>query len=325
MREVKYYTLLFLLILGSVVKSSAQIDPAIQHIVKDLEALILEKPGSDSYNYVRLLPDLPGQNNIQHNFDLSDSTFLCNMHLAIKKQALNIDMAEMYILYFYKDSYSGKVFSQAKKENRGDYPQNFVSAYIPEGTGRFIKQINKDIQRNLDSTLINKYDWDKPLQFFITRRGKIDFIQNNNLVELIDSAGRFKAFPAIEYGYPMATFYQLKPVSAPNDNTNITILEHDFHQIAFPQLFHNKPLVIYKFVYPRIVSNLIVSFIWSDDQLSEPVIIKGDPTKGEELINQIQSAFDKGPDEFGFRTWAPHRFYFHVLENNVYNPAQKTN
>lgn len=290
MKKIQYHIISILLLLN-VGKSFAQTDTIIDQLRLRMAPLVEKSLEPGAHKTIRL---------------------------QTSKYSLDPDTNLLHLLHFYKDPYSGKTFSQYQKEYKNSFPNYGVDPMLPGGSADvFKRQVANDIKKNLDTALINTYDWGKPLQFFITARGDIEFLKNNNLVNLIDSIGGSKGKPGVEYGYPITTFYQLEPVITHKASDSIHIqIDYDYHQIAFPTLFQGNPVLIYPFQHPKLKSNLIVSFVLEGDRLAEPVIIKGDPVVGGKLVIQIQKAFDKGPHEFGLGHIFPSRFYFYVLEND---------
>ncbi len=212
---------------------------------------------------------------------------------------------KLYELYFFRDSISDTTFSNYKIEEAGVFVVEDIPASYPGGINAFLKVLHTEISANLDKDQIDNYDWNKAISFMVDKNGKLKFIEDNNLIDLVDSTKIKKWQPAIKYGRPVPQYFTTEPINKVKflfDNQyRIELYSYD---VLYPS-FKGYPIIISDALIKEGNYQTIISFV-SAKGLFEPHLIKGTTKNATELINFIKS---KGMEHPSFLPHFPGRVY----------------
>ena len=120
---------------------------------------------------------------------------------------------KLYELYFFRDSISERTFSNYMIEEAGIFVVEDIPASYPRGINAFLNVLHTEISANLDKDQIDNYDWNKAISFMVDKSGKLKFIEDNNLIDLVDSTKIKKWQPAIKYGRPVPQYFTSEPIN----------------------------------------------------------------------------------------------------------------
>lgn len=105
---------------------------------------------------------------------------------------------KLYEFYFFRDSISDTTFSNSEISAVGTFELYGVPASYPRGINAFLNVLHTEISANMDKDRIDYYDWGKAISFMVDKNGKLKFIEDNNLISLVDSTKIKKWQPAIK-------------------------------------------------------------------------------------------------------------------------------
>ena len=212
---------------------------------------------------------------------------------------------KLYELYFFRDSISDTTFSNYKIEEAGIFVVEDIPASYPGGINAFLKVLHTEISANLDKDQIDNYDWNKAISFMVDKNGKLKFIEDNNLIDLVDSTKIKKWQPAIKYGRPVPQYFTSEPINKVKflfeNQYRIELYSYD---VLYPS-FKGYPIIISDALIKEGNYQTIISFV-SAKGLFEPHLIKGTTKNATELINFIKS---KGMEHPSFLPHCPGRVY----------------
>lgn len=212
---------------------------------------------------------------------------------------------KLYELYFFRDSISDTTFSNYKIEEAGVFVVEDIPASYPGGINAFLKVLHTEISANLDKDQIDNYDWNKAISFMVDKNGKLKFIEDNNLIDLVDSTKIKKWQPAIKYGRPVPQYFTSEPINKVKFLfENQYIIELYSYDVLYPS-FKGYPIIISDALIKEGNYQTIIFFV-SAKGLFEPHLIKGTTKNATELINFIKS---KGMEHPSFLPHFPGRVY----------------
>lgn len=213
---------------------------------------------------------------------------------------------KLYEFYFFRDSISDTTFSSYEIEEAGFGGGYDIPASYPGGINAFLKVLHTELSANMNKDRIDYYDWNKAISFMVDKNGKLKFIEDNNLISLVDSSKIKKWQPAIQYGRPVPQYFTTVPISKEK------FLFENHYRI---ELYSSYDLLSSSFKgYPIIISDAliaegnfqtIVSFV-NAKGLFEPHLIKGTTKNATELIDFIKS---NGMEHSSFLSHFPGRVY----------------
>lgn len=212
---------------------------------------------------------------------------------------------KLYEFYFFRDSISDTTFSNYEINEAGTFGVYDIPASYPGGINAFLKVLHTEISANLDKDQIDNYDWNKAISFMVDKSGKLKFIEDNNLIDLVDSTKIKKWQPAIKYGRPVPQYFTSEPINKVKFLfENQYIIELYSYDVLYPS-FKGYPIIISDALIKEGNYQTIISFV-SAKGLFEPHLIKGTTKNATELINFIKS---KGMEHPSFLPHFPGRVY----------------
>ena len=195
---------------------------------------------------------------------------------------------KLYEFYFFRDSISDTTFSNSEISAVGTFELYGVPASYPRGLNAFLHVLHSELSANMDKDRIDFYDWGKAISFMVDKNGKLKFIEDNNLIDLVDSTKIKKWQPAIKFGRPVPQYYTTDPINKEKflfeNQYRIELYSYD---ILFPS-FKGFPIIISDALIAEGNYQTILSFV-SANGLFEPHLIKGTTKNATELINFIKS------------------------------------
>ncbi len=212
---------------------------------------------------------------------------------------------KLYEFYFFRDSISDTTFSNYEINEAGTFGVYDIPASYPGGINAFLKVLHTEISANLDKDQIDNYDWNKAISFMVDKSGKLKFIEDNNLIDLVDSTKIKKWQPAIKYGRPVPQYFTSEPINKVKFLfENQYIIELYSYDVLYPS-FKGYPIIISDALIKEGNYQTIIFFV-SAKGLFEPHLIKGTTKNATELINFIKS---KGMEHPSFLPHFPGRVY----------------
>lgn len=212
---------------------------------------------------------------------------------------------KLYELYFFRDSISDTTFSNYEINEAGTFGVYDNPASYPGGINAFLKVLHTEISANLDKDQIDNYDWNKAISFMVDKSGKLKFIEDNNLIDLVDSTKIKKWQPAIKYGRPVPQYFTSEPINKVKflfeNQYRIELYSYD---VLYPS-FKGYPIIISDALIKEGNYQTIISFV-SAKGFFEPHLIKGTTKNATELIDFIKS---KGMEHPSFLPHFPGRVY----------------
>ncbi|WP_254528489.1 MULTISPECIES: hypothetical protein [unclassified Sphingobacterium] len=212
---------------------------------------------------------------------------------------------KLYELYFFRDSISDTTFSNYEINEAGTFGVYDIPASYPGGINAFLKVLHTEISANLNKDQIDNYDWNKAISFMVDKSGKLKFIEDNNLIDLVDSTKIKKWQPAIKYGRPVPQYFTSEPINKVKflfeNQYRIELYSYD---VLYPS-FKGYPIIISDALIKEGNYQTIISFV-SAKGFFEPHLIKGTTKNATELINFIKS---KGMEHPSFLPHFPGRVY----------------
>ena len=226
--------------------------------------------------------------------------------LIIQSKKDSLAKNKLYELYFFRDSISDTTFSNYEINEAGTFGGYYdIPASYPGGINAFLHVLQKEISNNIDRDRIDFYDWNKAISFIVDKYGKLKFIEDNNLISLVDSTKLKKWQPAIKYGRPVPQYFTTEPINKVKflfeNQYRIELYSYD---VLYPS-FKGYPIIISDDLIKEGNYQTIISFV-SAKGLFEPHIIKGTTKNATELINFIKS---KGMEHPSFLPHFPGRVY----------------
>lgn len=259
-----------------------------ENLERELNPLVHQVLEKDSK--LKLIFRLDSLNEVQfyqnNDRNLVDSQ---QVKLIIQSKKDSLAKNKLYEFYFFRDSISDTTFSNSEISVVGTFELYGVPASYPRGINAFLNVLHTEISANMDKDRIDYYDWNKAISFMVDKNGKLKFIEDNNLISLVDSTKVKKWQPAIRYGHPVPQYYTTEPI-----NKEKFLFEKQYRI----ELYSSYDLLSSSFKgYPIIISDAliaegnfqtIVSFV-NAKGFFEPHLIKGTTKNATELIDFIKS------------------------------------
>lgn len=197
-------------------------------------------------------------------------------------------------------------------------PHEYFPSY-KGGMNIFLNKLISALHQNIDSTQIK--NWYDPIEILVDTKGGTRFLNNkdNELIPILDTLIFDKWMPAIYYASGLInTVIKIKILDKNwilnnkiDANYNMQFLSYAF---VLNEFFKDKP--VYFSNSPKNNGKTLISMMvdHSNNKLSDPLIHKGDPIEGKELIEFVikLSNNERGIPNEDFYNF--HRMYFY-LEN----------
>jgi len=292
---------------------NAQSHHILHKIQSQIDELMEGKLEKDSTSIIRFGLDSLSNLAVYSTLKTEEKSFNPLLLERIKPYKNDLDKSLIYTLYYYRDIISGKTFSNSEIEYKYSFPNYYAPSHYRGGINAFLKTIYAELNKNIEQSNLDQYDWDKPIKFIIDYNGKLNFIKDNNFINLIDTSVIKKWDPEIDFTR-VSTYYQTTLLNKEEYiKSNTFSFELMDREIVFPELFHNKLIFINKYHIPKSSeSSLVVSFILANKKLWEPHIIKDDLDNASELIQKINNAIFSTPQTFFMDDYRPIRVYFSI-------------
>ncbi len=275
-----------------------------ENLERELNPLVHQVLEKDSK--LKLIFRLDSLNEIQ-SYQNNDRNIVDSQQVKLIMQSKKDSLAKnkLYELYFFRDSISDTTFSNYEINEAGTFGVYDIPASYPGGINAFLKVLHTEISAILDKDRIDYYDWDKAISFIVDKSGKLKFIEDNNLIDLVDSTKIKKWQPAIKYGRPVPQYFTSEPINKVKflfeNQYRIELYSYD---VLYPS-FKGYPIIISDALIKEGNYQTIISFV-SAKGLFEPHIIKGTTKNATELIDFIKS---KGMEHSSFLPHFPGRVY----------------
>ncbi|MGX1639813.1 hypothetical protein [Sphingobacterium sp. NPDC055431] len=275
-----------------------------ENLERELNPIVHQVLEKDRKHMLIIKLDSLNQVQFYQNYDrnLVDSQ---QVKLIMQSKKDSLAKNKLYELYFFRDSISERTFSNYMIEEAGIFVVEDIPASYPRGINAFLNVLHTEISANLDKDQIDYYDWNKAISFMVDKSGKLKFIEDNNLIDLVDSTKIKKWQPAIKYGRPVPQYFTSEPINKVKflfeNQYRIELYSYD---VLYPS-FKGYPIIISDALIAEGNFQTIVSFV-NAKGLFEPHLIKGTTKNATELINFIKS---NGMEHPSFLSHFPGRVY----------------
>ncbi|MGX1753133.1 hypothetical protein [Sphingobacterium sp. NPDC055346] len=299
---MKALTIIFFNLLTSVCFSQSH--SFMENLERELNPIVHQVLEKDRKHMLIIKLDSLNEVQFYQNYDrnLVDSQ---QVKLIMQSKKDSLAKNKLYELYFFRDSISERTFSNYMIEEAGIFVVEDIPASYPRGINAFLNVLHTEISANLDKDQIDYYDWNKAISFMVDKSGKLKFIEDNNLIDLVDSTKIKKWQPAIKYGRPVPQYFTSEPINKVKflfeNQYRIELYRYD---VLYPS-FKGYPIIISDALIKEGNYQTNISFV-SAKGLFEPHIIKGTTKNATELINFIKS---KGMEHSSFLPHFPGRVY----------------
>lgn len=207
---MKALTIIFFNLLTSVCFSQSH--SFMENLERELNPIVHQVLEKDRKHMLIIKLDSLNEVQFYQNYDrnLVDSQ---QVKLIMQSKKDSLAKNKLYELYFFRDSISERTFSNYMIEEAGIFVVEDIPASYPRGINAFLNVLHTEISANLDKDQIDNYDWNKAISFMVDKSGKLKFIEDNNLIDLVDSTKIKKWQPAIKYGRPVPQYFTSEPIN----------------------------------------------------------------------------------------------------------------